>query len=334
MAVMKFAFPGHKTNRMLHPSASVNLVLGVDGGGTRTRAVITDTRQRLLGEGIAGPSNPLRVGVSSAAAEVRAAVDQACQKAQIARGEIAAAEIGLAGVRTTEVRERMREALMGLGVGVLDVVTDADIALFGATEGEPGVVVIAGTGSVCLGRSRNGTQAWAGGWGPLVGDEGSGAWIARQALQRITQAADGRGAATAMSAAALTYFDISSTEGLATAIYSSSMTNDRLAGFGALVVGAAQEGDAVAIEILRAAGTELGRAAATVIRKLGLEQTPVPVAYTGGVFAAGELVLDALREELRKTAPRHQLVQPRIAPALAAARMAQASLRQHLALAG
>lgn len=309
-------------------------MLGVDGGGTRTRAVITDTRQHLLGEGVAGPSNPLRVGVNRAAAEVRVAVEEACQQAHIARGEIAAAEVGLAGVRTTEIRERMREALTGLGVGVLDVVTDADIALFGATEGKPGVVVIAGTGSVCLGRGAHGAEVWAGGWGPLAGDEGSGAWIARQALQRIARAADGRGRATAMSGAALSYFDIAAIEELSATLYSPSMTNDRLAGFGAHVVEAARAGDDVALEILRAAGEELGLAAATVIRKLGLEQTAVPVAYTGGVFAAGELVLDALAVELRKVAPHHQLTQPRLTPALAAARMAQASLRHHLALAG
>jgi N-acetylglucosamine kinase-like BadF-type ATPase len=228
----------------------------------------------------------------------------------------------------------MREALTGLGVGVLDVVTDADIALFGATEGEPGVCIIAGTGSVCLGRGLHGAEAWAGGWGPLAGDEGSGAWIARQALQRIAQAADGRGRLTTMSAAAVSYFEIASVEDLSAAIYSPSMTNDRIAGFSARVIRAAQEGDGIAIEILRAAGEELGRAAATVIRKLDLEQAPVIVAYTGGVFTAGELVLDALRKELSKIAPRHQLVQPRLAPALAAAQMAQASLRQHLALAG
>lgn len=332
---MRLSFPTPNSNNILHTlQGGINLVLGVDGGGTRTRAVITDARQNVLGEGVAGPSNPLRVGVNRAAAEVRAAVDEACQKAHIARGEIAAAEVGLAGVRTTEVRGRMREALTGLGVGVLDVVTDAEIALYGASEGNPGVVVIAGTGSVCLGRGSRGAEAWAGGWGPLAGDEGSGAWIARQALQRIAQAADGRGQATAMSAATLKYFAIASVEELSAAIYSPSMTNDRIAGFGAHVIRAAQDRDGVAVEILRVAGEELGRAAATVIRKLGLEQAVVPVAYTGGVFAAGELVLASLREELRRVAPRHQLMQPRLAPALAAARMAQASLRHHLALAG
>jgi N-acetylglucosamine kinase-like BadF-type ATPase len=166
-----------------------------------------------------------------------------------------------------------------------------------------------------------------------VGDEGGGVWIARQGLQRVAQAADGRGEETALTAAALKYFDIAAPDDLASAIYNPLMTNDQLAGFGAAVIGAAQAGDCAALEILHSAGKELGRAATTVIRKLKLETTAVPVAYTGGVFAAGDLVLDSLREELRKVAPQHSLVRPRLAPALAAARMAQASLHS-FALAG
>ncbi len=329
---MGFSLHNNAPPRNVH-SPGAGFTLGVDGGGTRTRAVITDWRQRVVGEGAAGASNPLRVGVRAAAIEVRAAIDEACRTAGITRGQIAAAEIGLAGVRARDVRERMREALTGLGISMFDVVTDADIALFGATEGAPGVVVIAGTGSVCLGRGSNGAEAWAGGWGPLAGDEGGGSWIARCGLQRVAQAADGRAQATMLTAAALDYFDLAAPEELASVIYGASMTNERLAGFGRYVITAAQGGDAAGLEILRAAGMELGRAAGVVIRKLGLERTAVTIAYTGGVFNAGELVLDAMRRELKEVAPQHRLVQPRLAPALAAARMAQASLRA-FALAG
>lgn len=316
---------------LLAPRAE--FVLGVDGGGTCTRAVITDGYRRLLGSGTAGASNPMRVGVASAASEVRRAIDEACRAANIAHERIAWAEIGLAGVRACGMRESMNEALAGLSVGALEIVTDAEIALFGATAGEPGIVIIAGTGSVCLGRNRSGATAWAGGWGPLAGDEGSGAWIARQALQCIARATDGRGATTALTACALDYFGIKAIEDLSSAIYHADMTNERLAGFGRAVVGAAQNGDAVALEILRAGGVELGVMAATVIRKLKLETTHVSVAYTGGVFEAGELVLGALRDEIKKVVPEHTLMRPRLAPALAAAYMAHASLHSY-ALAG
>src|SRR5918998_902728 len=139
------------------------LVLGVDGGGTKTRAVIVDAAGEVLGEGLAGPSNPLRVGVVPAALAVRVAVERACAAAHVRRGDIAAAQVGLAGSRRSDLRERMREALVGLGIQPLEVVTDADIALFGATDGKPGLIIIAGTGSICCGMNGRGRRLCAGG---------------------------------------------------------------------------------------------------------------------------------------------------------------------------
>ncbi len=227
------------------------LVLGVDGGGTKTRAIITDARQRVLGEGVAGPSNPLRVGIGNAASAVREAIDAACAKAGVQRSDIVAAEIGLAGVRRGDLRLRMREALSGLGIHSIEVVTDAEIALFGATEGEPGLVIIAGTGSVCCGLNAQGKHLCAGGWGPLAGDEGSGSWIARRALQAMARAIDGRGTETVLGDAACSYFNVATTDDLLIAIYAPGMTNDRIAGFGKRVIEAAQSGDRVAREIVR-----------------------------------------------------------------------------------
>ena len=129
-------------------------VVGVDGGGTKTHAVILDSNFALVGEGFAGPSNPLRVGIANAAAAVREAIEKACEAAQVRRTDLVAAEIGLAGASRPELRARMREALHTSGIGEIIVVSDADIALYGVTEGEPGVIVIAGTGSICCGTIR------------------------------------------------------------------------------------------------------------------------------------------------------------------------------------
>jgi len=313
-------------------SGTRELVLGVDGGGTKTRAVIADGGQIVLGEGLAGPSNPLRVGIGNAAAAIREAVDKACAAASIQRAEIVAAEIGLAGVRRMDIRERMRETLVGLGVNSLEVVTDADIALFGATGGEPGVVVIAGTGSICCGVNRNRRRECAGGWGPIAGDEGSGLWIARRALQKIAQASDGRGHSTTLTAAACEYFNIRAPQELSTAIYAPGITNERIAGFARHVIEAAHNEDKAAREIITEAGRELGAAAIAVIRGLRMERERFQVAYVGGVFNAGELLLEPLREEVTGVAPHAYLAPPLLAPANAAARMAHAHLHQ-LALA-
>src|SRR5919197_4247675 len=110
------------------------LVAGVDGGGTRTRAVILDG-ERILGEGAAGPSNPLRVGIANAATAIRDAVDSACAAALIHRDDIVAGGIGLAGVRRKDIRTRMREVLVeSLGIKNVEVMTDGEAALYGATD--------------------------------------------------------------------------------------------------------------------------------------------------------------------------------------------------------
>lgn len=311
--------------------AARELVLGVDGGGTKTRAVIADSRQRIIGEGVAGPSNPLRIGIGNAAAAVKEAVDKACAAAGVERADIVSAEVGLAGVRRGDLRSRMREALTGLGIRSLEVVTDADIALFGATEGAAGLVVIAGTGSICCGTNGRGTHLCSGGWGPLAGDEGSGSWIARRALQAVAQAEDGRGPKTQLTQAALAYFNAATVDELMLTIYTPSMTNERIAGLCKSVIEAAQD-ERVAREIVQAAGRELGAAAVAVIRNLRMGREKFQVAYVGGVFAAGDLVLDPLREEIARVAPAAFVAPPHLSPAVAAARMAREHLH-HLPLA-
>ena len=309
-------------------------VVGVDGGGTKTAAVILDSNQRVIGEGRAGPSNPMRVGIATAAAAVREAIDRACVTAKVRREDLLAAEIGLAGARRRELRERMREALSTLGIADIEVVTDADIALYGATDGAPGIVVIAGTGSICCGVNARGKRICAGGWGPIAGDEGGGAWIARRALRGVAHASDGRGPKTLLTGLACTYFRVSSADDLVTAIYAPSSTNERLAGFGKDVIEAAKQKDPVAQSIIDEAGTELSHAAITVIKNLHLERERFQIAHVGGVFeASGDLILDRMRKEVQKVAPLAFFQPPHFSPAVAAARMAREHIN-HIALAG
>jgi N-acetylglucosamine kinase-like BadF-type ATPase len=308
-------------------------VVGVDGGGTKTEAVIIDAQQRVIGEGLAGPSNPLRVGIAGAAAAVREAIDSACAAAKLRRGDLVAAQIGLAGARKRELRERMRETLTPLGIGEIEVVTDADIALYGATDGAPGLVVIAGTGSICCGINNRRKRFCAGGWGPIAGDEGGGAWLARRALRAIAYASDGRGPKTLLTDLATAYFHVDSPDDLTTAIYAPSITNERLAGFGRDVVNAAKRKDPVASQIVSDGGIELGLAAVAVIRHLQMERERFQVAYVGGVFrSAGDLMVEPLRREVMRVAPRAFFEPPHFAPAAAAARMARERIN-HVALA-
>ena len=302
---------------------SLNIYLGVDGGGTKTQAVLFDEEKNMLGEGFAGASNPLRVGVETTVTNIFRAVDAACDAANKSRGDIVSATFGLAGVRRADLRQRVRERLaQTLRIKSVEVVTDAEIALFGTTLGEAGVVVIAGTGSICYGRNEAGETAIAGGWGPIAGDEGGGSNIARRGLQAIAKASDGRGEFTKLSDAGADYFRASTPENILIAFYNPQMDNAKIAGFARLVVETAQEGDKVAVEILKDAGIELGLAVNAVIEKLNLETKKIPIGCVGSIFRAGALLTDSLLKTVQRLAPKAYLSEPLLQPASAAAEMA------------
>ena len=311
-------------------SRSHQLFLGVDGGGTKTQISLMNETRQVTCEGFAGPSNPLRVGVETAVTNILQAINQACDRDGVSRGDIAGATLGLAGVRRADLKQSVRESFRKRsGIRRVEVVTDAEIALYATTQGKPGLVVIAGTGSVCLGKNEKGEMAIAGGWGPLAGDEGGGVGIAQQALHTIAKASDGRGVPTMLSQRASEYFRASGPENLIVAIYSPQVDNSRIAGFARLVVETALDGDEIAINILRDAGFELGLAACAVIDKLKLKDTKVPIGCVGSIFNAGDLLTGPMIEKVRTCASRAFLTEPAMAPSHAAALMAFKSNGNH-----
>src|SRR5438445_1390170 len=174
--------------------------LGVDGGASKTAALVTDDSGKTLGDGVAGPSNHLRVGIETAARNIERAVNKALVAADVTSREIVWAYCGIAGADHPAHRQEVIDSLsIFFPRGNFTVDNDARIALTGAVGYGGGVVVIAGTGSVAFGRNEAGQETRAGGWGPIVGDEGSGFGIARAALGAIVRAWDGRGPETRMT---------------------------------------------------------------------------------------------------------------------------------------
>jgi N-acetylglucosamine kinase-like BadF-type ATPase len=307
---------------------SHQLYLGVDGGGTKTQIALMNEAGEVTCEGFAGPSNPLRVGVETAVTNVIKAINEACDRDGVSRGDITSATLGLAGVRRADLKRSVRESFMNkIGIRKVEVITDAEIALFATTLGKPGLVVIAGTGSVCLGKNEKGEMAISGGWGPLAGDEGGGVGIAQQALHTIAKASDGRGVPTMLSQRASEYFRASGPENLIVAIYSPQVDNSRIAGFARLVVETAQEGDEIAVGILSDAGYELGLAACAVIEKLKLTNHKVPIGCVGSIFNAGSLLTDPMIKKVRQCASKAFLTEPAMPPSHAAALMSFQSSR-------
>ncbi len=305
------------------PKKSRNLYLGIDGGGTKTQVVLIDDDKSILGDGFSGASNPLRVGVETALKNIFDGIDIACDAAQRSRGDIVSAQIGLAGVRREDLRHLIKNRVYEhFRIRKIEVTTDAEIALYAATEGHEGLVIIAGTGSVCMGRNAKNELASAGGWGPLAGDEGGGAGISRRALQTIAKSSDGRGQPTKLSDYAVDYFRAGRLEDLSVAIYAPQIDNARIAGFAKFVVQAANEGDEVAIALLTEAGQELGLAATAVIQKLKMQRRKFPIGKVGGIFKAQDLITKPLLAQVHEVAPKAFISETQKTPAYAAALMA------------
>ena len=306
-----------------HTPARKKHLLGIDGGGTKTHAVITDSSCRVIGEGFSGAANPLRVGLEDAVSHIDQAVADACAQAEIEIGDIDSACAAIAGINHPIHYHTMKDALdEALHIAGLELVTDARAALEGALDGKPGVVVIAGTGSIAIGLNEAGEQARAGGFGPTLSDEGSGYYIAQRALKAVVSSFDGRSPKTRLAESICNRLGVASPSDLPGVIYNSDSEPVEIAPLADLVDEAAREGDEVARQILTAAGSELGRLAASVIEKLGLSSRPFRVACVGSVFRSGEVVLKPLRDAVLSVAPQAEIGPPLYPPAIGAAKLA------------
>jgi N-acetylglucosamine kinase-like BadF-type ATPase len=298
--------------------------LGVDGGGTNCRAALADAAGKVLGTGQAAAANLIRVGLDAAVAHIQQAVTEACHQADLNVAQITGACFGLAGVGNPQHHATMLAALRAtFPLKHLLLETDARIALAGATDLQPGVVVIAGTGSIACGINARGEFARAGGWGPAMGDEGSGYYIGRRALAAVVMAYDERGAATSLSGPVCQHFNVETPPELPPVIYNEPIkVMHEIAQLSKLVVAHAQMGDAVALDILNDAAHELARAVNAVIKKLGMQEEVFRVAYVGGVFGAGELILGPLRQAVRGYAPKAEIALPLMLPVQGAVKLA------------
>jgi N-acetylglucosamine kinase-like BadF-type ATPase len=315
------------TPRFAHRIANAPCFLGIDGGGTKTHAVITTSAYKIIGEGFSGASNPVRVGFDSAVAHVNEAVKQACTQAGITTHDITAGCAAIAGISHPIHYHTMKKALDArLRIEHLELVTDARAALAGAIEGHQGVVLIAGTGSIAMGMNEARDLERSGGWGPTLGDEGSGYDIARQALKAVVASFDGRAPQTVLTARICQQLGIASAKDLPSVIYNNDAESTQIASLARLVADAAAEGDAVARDILAQAGRDLGELAASVIHKLGLESKTFRVAYVGSVFNAGDCVLGPLRAAVLKVAPRAEVGPPLRPPEIGAVKLARAAV--------
>ena len=290
------------------------LLAGVDGGGTKTVCVVADENGRVLGLGSSGPSNYHVTGLA-ASLEV---VGESLRKASGWR-HVDYLTVGLAGLDTRYDVGLYLEALRRQGLaGDCHAMHDAEIALLGGTGGGPGIIVIAGTGSVASGMNRSGRYARAGGWGYILGDEGSAYDIGRRGLVAVLRAYDGRGRKTALTEKLLKALGVSNPEEMLRRVYVDKMGVTGIAALAAHVTEAAAEGDPVALDIVRSAAESLAELAIAVGARLGMLSEHVRIVTVGGVFKAGELVLKPFREKLRTRFASFELMKPLFPPVIGA----------------
>jgi N-acetylglucosamine kinase-like BadF-type ATPase len=268
--------------------------LGVDGGQSSTVAVIGDETGRIAGWATAGPCN--HVGAAEGRTKFLRVMGQ-CLSQAAAR----------AGFDST-ARPRFKAAVLGMSGGPddktallaelidadrLNVTHDAKIALAGALEGEPGIIVIAGTGSIAYGENAHGEAARAGGWGYIYGDEGGGFDIARQAVRAALREHEGWGPRTALTPAVIELTGATEPNDALHRLYTAEWPRSRVAEMAIAVDRIASEGDPLAADILRQAAQQLALLAAAVRRQLWSEGA-VRIAHVGGVFQSA-ILLDRFR---------------------------------------
>ncbi len=282
---------------------SDELVLGIDGGGTKTVAALAHRdpthKTRFIGRGVAAASNPQAVGFDEAVTNLDRAVADAWAEAGLPPGPVAAAVLGLAGSDRDENRQVFQQwATQRNLTPRLRVVHDALPVLAAGSPAGWGVALICGTGSLAFGRGPGGQCCRAGGWGFLLGDEGSGYAIARAGLRAAARAAGGRGPETVLLDAMLQRLQLREPKELIPAAYKIACQPAAIAALADVVTNTADANDPVARTIVDEAAGDLASLIAAVVRKLEHPSKPFPLALTGGVLLGSTRLAESLRRQI------------------------------------
>ena len=281
--------------------------LGLDIGGTKTACALADER-RILGRAKAGSAKVLRVGKDEAAVNLREALDAVSAESGVALADVTASCIGTSGATIPDVTDWLREQMARQVGGTLTLVGDEVITLDAAFPGEPGVIVIAGTGSNVIGRSRSGWMTRAGGWGPALADEGSGSLLGQQALRGVFSAINA-GEEPLLLHRVLDHLGLRTKDDL---VAVANVVDFSFASLMPVIVQAARDGDPVARATLQRGGEELAGLVLHVIGRLAKAEPGIEdglkIASTGSILAHVQEVSDAMQQTLLRIYPRVKFV--------------------------
>ena len=296
------------------------IVIGVDGGGSKTRAMVADDQGQQIAD-VEGPGSAVRPGQAEASADVVAAVVRdalaACDMTHVVPRVVC---VGVAGVGREAERQALWQALVSREIGEDIVVhADATIAIDDAFGDGAGILLVSGTGSIAYGRSPAGTTARCGGWGPVCGDEGGGAWIGRRALSIVTAASDGREPETALVGAVLTAAQVNDVQDLIP--WAAQATPAALASLAPAVIKVADDGDLRANALVAMAVEELVLHVRTLARKLFVdERAACNVALAGGLLGRRAPLRKRVEHRLKSAVPGAAVRQEEVVPVRGAGR--------------
>ena len=305
-------------------------VLGIDAGGTKTVCQLANERAEILAEARRGGANLQASGELEVEKVLHEVMEEAIGDRELTPAAIC---LGIAGVDRPDDARVVRSIMKRVGYKAKClVVNDALVALEAGAPGRPGVVVIAGTGSISYGRNDRNQAARAGGWGYMLGDEGSGYWIGRAALRAVLRAANRRGPATKLTDLLLAFYGVARAQDLIHQVYSGTLRPAAIAALAKCVQSAFTDGDAVAIGILRGAADQLESSALSVARRLDMIGSEFPFVLSGGMYRAVPWLEEELGRRLMLASPRSRTLLLEIEPAYGAVRLAIADAEGHYAV--
>jgi glucosamine kinase len=288
----------------------VAFFLGIDGGGTKTRCIVGD-EESSLGAGTSSSSKVQRVGEACARDALSSAIHEACVQAGISPRKITRTCAGITGSARAEIAGIMRHLLMSLVGGEIEIVGDVETAFYDAFGSAPGVIVIAGTGSVVFGRNESGETARVGGWGYPVADEGSGYWIGVEAVRAALRQHD-QGATPALLGKFAERIGAENFDQFIVRVNATPAPD--FAALFPVVLSSAENGDTLAKAVLERAGQELARMAEILCLRL-FAGSPAPVVTHGGVFSSSSIVMESFSRDLRQRCPTAALLDRHVDPA-------------------
>ena len=298
----------------------MDYVAGFDGGGTKTEAVLVRHDGRVMSHRRGGCTNIQVIGKEKLKAVLLEMIRDLLGGVGVPEESVTRFVFGLAGAGRKSDQETIVNLFTDTSIRDRVIVeSDAIVALIGAFENQPGIILIAGTGAICFGMSASGEVLRTGGYGYLLGDEGSGYAIGREAIIRALKSHDGRGEETSLRSLLEHRYKIASIAHIIPLVYQDKIDRMAIANLAPLVFREARRNDGVSKEIIRHAGRALGELVLAVSKRLELKGEPIRVAFIGSVFKQKKMLIDPIREVLDAVSTHVEITDPLLSPCVGAA---------------